>query len=66
MDRIPITVVRVSQGFLDKATKTKARVGVYMPTGAVAIRSDLTGALLADTIRHEKCHKVMGEWHPGD
>ena len=40
-----------------------------LPTDAVAVRSDLTGDLLADTLRHEYCHLIMRdltgspEWH---
>lgn len=62
-------VLRVSQRFLDRATKTPDRVGVMLPTGAVAVRDDLTGELLRDTIRHEYCHLLMREqtsspeWH---
>lgn len=64
-------VIRVSQSFLDKATGTPDRVGVMLPTGAIAIRDDLTGALLADTLRHEYCHLLMRQmtgdpsWHGG-
>lgn len=66
LSTIHITVVRVSQSFLDKATKASDRTGVYMPSGAAAVRSDLSGYMLAETIRHEKCHAIMGEWHARD
>lgn len=45
------------------------RVGVMLPTGAIAVRSDLSGVLLADPLRHERCHILMKEltgspeWH---
>ena len=62
-------VIRVGQAFLDRATGVPGRVGVMLPTGAVAVRDDLTGGLLLDTVRHEKCHLLMRaltgspDWH---
>jgi len=66
---VKIPIVRVSQSFLDKATKSKNRYGVYLPTGAMAVRNDLTGAMLQGVIDHEACHYIMKqltgspEWH---
>ena len=57
------TVVRVSQAFLDKATKASHRTGTVMPTGAIAIRDDLSGAAYRDTLRHEICHLIAGDFH---
>lgn len=56
-----LTFVPVSQHFLDVAAKTEHRVGLYLPSGAAAIRKDvfLDPALLADTKRHEACHRLM-------
>jgi hypothetical protein len=64
-----MTVVPVTQAFLDKATKADGRYGVYMPSGAAGVRKDLTGALRQGVIDHEKCHAIMKkltgspEWH---
>lgn len=66
---VNIPIVRVTQEFLDKATKARNRVGVYLPTGAMAIRKDITGPLLQGIIDHEACHYLMKkltgspEWH---
>lgn len=61
--QVYVPEVRVTQSFLDKATRVPDSVGVFMPTGVMAIRADLDGDLLEDTRRHEKCHKVAGNWH---
>jgi hypothetical protein len=57
------TVIRVTQAFLDKATNAKNRTGTVMPSGAIAIRDDLTGARQEDTLRHEICHLIAGDFH---
>lgn len=60
------TVVRVPQSFLDKAVPdVRGARGVRMPSGALAVLDTLRGKLLEDTIRHEKCHILLGPWHGG-
>lgn len=66
---VKIPVLRVSQAFLDKATGAENRYGVFLPTGAMAVRDDLSGELLQGVIDHEACHWLMREatgspdWH---
>jgi transcriptional regulator with XRE-family HTH domain len=66
---VKIPVLRVSQSFLDKATGAENRYGVFLPTGAMAVRADLRGELLQGVIDHEACHWLMREatgspdWH---
>ena len=56
---VHIPVVRVSQAFLDRATHAENRFGVYLPTGAAAVRDDLADDLLTGVIEHERCHHLM-------
>jgi transcriptional regulator with XRE-family HTH domain len=66
---VKIPVIRVSQAFLDKATRAENRYGVFLPTGAMAVRDDLEGELLQGVIDHEACHWLIREatgspdWH---
>lgn len=66
---VKIPVVRVDQSFLDKATKSENRYGVFLPTGAMAVLDSLKGDMLQGVIDHEACHWLMREltgkpeWH---
>lgn len=66
---VKIPIVRVPQSFLDKATKSENRYGVFLPTGAMAVLDSLEGDMLQGVIDHEACHWLMREltgkpeWH---
>lgn len=61
--KISLPIILKDQATIDRACHAKGRFGCMTKTGYALIRDDLTGDLLAETIRHEKCHLVAGEWH---
>lgn len=66
MDAMYAKIVPVPQSFLNKAVPdVRGARAVTMPSGALAVLNTLKGDLLRDTIRHEKCHLLLGPWHGG-
>lgn len=67
-----LRVFEVSQGFLDRATGAKNRVGVWTPRGVAYVLRGLSPAMRAAVEKHERCHQAMFEltgdprWHGGD
>lgn len=65
LERVYIPVRHTSQRIIDLACHSAGRVGCFTRTGFALVLDGLDAEVLADTIRHEKCHRVAGQWHPG-
>lgn len=60
---VSITVKPVPQRVVDMACHATGRFGCFTRTGVALVRDGLSPEMLAEVVRHEKCHKVAGEWH---
>lgn len=71
LDHVKVPVLRVAPAMLARTNKGLTRqVGAYFPPGAgmpdglIWVDATLSASDTAKVLRHEKCHHLLGAWHP--